>query len=67
LCIGREIEDVAVAAGAEQDGVAGPALHLAAHEVTGDDALGVAVDEHQVEHLAPGVHLDLVGLDHPRQ
>jgi hypothetical protein len=52
-------EDVAVAAGASSHRVGHVALDLAGDQVAGDDAAGPAVDEHQVEHLGAGVHLDL--------
>ena len=61
--VGGEVEDVAVAAGAEEDGVAGVGFDFAGDEVAGDDALGVAVNGHEVEHFHAGVHLDAAGGD----
>ena len=55
--IRREVVDVAVAAGAEQDGVGGVGRDLAGDEVAGDDPLGMAVDKNEVEHLGVLVHL----------
>ena len=57
LGVGREVEDVAVAAGADHDHVGGPGFDGARDEVARDDALGLAVDEDEVEHLVAGVHL----------
>ena len=56
--IGGEVEGRAVAAGAEEDGVGGVALDLAGQEVAGDDALCVAVDQHNIEHFRVLVHGD---------
>ena len=49
--VGREIEDVAVAAGREHDGIGAVAGDLAGDQVADDDALRVAVDDDEVEHL----------------
>ena len=51
--VGRQVVDGAVAAGGEDHGVAGVALELAGHEVAHDDAARLAVDDDEVEHLAP--------------
>ena len=39
------------------------ALDLARHEVAGDDAARLAVDEHDVEHLVAVVHHDVALVD----
>ena len=57
-----EIEDVAVAAGGQDDGVGRIALQLAVHHVPGDDAPRLPVHQDKVEHLAPGVELHLARL-----
>ncbi|MEY4033884.1 MAG: hypothetical protein RL492_1078 [Verrucomicrobiota bacterium] len=57
LGVGGEVEDVAVAAGADHDHVGGPGFDGAGDEVARDDALGLAVDEDEVEHLMARVHL----------
>ena len=41
--VGREVEDVAVAAGRQHDGVGRVPAELARHQVAHDDALGVPV------------------------
>ena len=51
LGVGREIEDVAVAAGGEDDGVGDVGLDLAGDQVARDDAARLAVDDDEVEHL----------------
>ena len=65
LGVGREVKDVAVAARAQHDGVAGELFVLPGDEVAGDDAAGDAVDQHEVEHLAAGNLLDLAGRNLP--
>ena len=56
--VGGEEIGIAVAARRDHDGVGAEALQLAGDEVAGDDALGLAVDDHQVEHLMTRVGLD---------
>ena len=55
--VGREVVNVAVAAGGEHDGVAVVPRDFAGLEVADDDALGVAVHDHEVEHLGVRVGL----------
>ena len=57
LGVGREVEHIAVAAGADHDDVGGPGFDGSRDEVAGDDALGLAVDEDEIEHLMARVHL----------
>ena len=61
--VGRQVEGVGVAAGAQQHGVAAVAGDLAGGQVPGDDAGGHAVLEDHVEHLDLGVELDPAGAD----
>ena len=56
--IGREIENVSVSAGGEDDGVGGVGTDFTGDEVADDDAFGLAVDDDEVEHLGAGVHGD---------
>ena len=61
--VGGEVVDVAVAAGAEDDGVGGIALELAGDEVAGDDAAGAGLavlvgHDDEVHHLVPLVEGD---------
>ena len=58
LGVGRQIEDVAVAAGAEHDGVGGVRLDRAGHQVARDDAARAAVHDDEVEHLGAREHRD---------
>ncbi len=67
LGVGGEVEDVAVAAGGEDDGVRGVGADLAGDEVAGDDAAGPAVDDQQVQHLGARVDLHVPGGDLPGQ
>ncbi len=55
--VGREVIDVAVAAGREHHGVAVVPGDCTRLEVADDDALGVAVHDHEVEHLGVRVGL----------
>jgi hypothetical protein len=61
--VGGQVEDVAVAAGAEHHHVGHVRLILPVTKVTRDDAACLAVHDHQVEHLAAVVHLHGAGLD----
>jgi hypothetical protein len=59
--VGGQEKDIAVAAGAKHHGVGGVALHLTVDHVANDDAPGVPVDQHHIQHLAAGEHFDLAG------
>ena len=56
LGVRREIEDVSVAARAEDDGVGEMRLDRAGHHVARHDAARAAAHDDQVEHLVPRVH-----------
>ncbi len=58
LGVGRQVEDVAVAARAQQHGVRRVRGHLPGDHVTHDDAARHTVLDDQVEHLAAGVQAD---------
>ena len=61
--VGREEEDVAVAAGGQHDGVAGVGADLAGQQVAGDDAGAAAVDDDDVDELDPVPQLDVAEAD----
>ncbi len=64
LGVGREVVDVAVAAGRQHHGVAGVALDRPGHHVAGDDPdRAAAAVDHHVEHLGAREHPDLAGGD----
>src|SRR5262245_62189900 len=63
LRVGREEEDVAVAARGQYDGIRRVGLDLARDQVARDDPFGVAVDQHYVEHLGSRVHLHRAGVN----
>ena len=63
LRVGREEEDVRVAAGREADGVRGVRLDLPADQVAHGDAARRAVDDDQVEHLGARVQPHRAGAD----
>ena len=58
LGVGRQVEDVAVAAGAQQHRVGRVRGDLAGDHVAHDDAAGHAVLDDEVEHLGAGVQRD---------
>ena len=66
--VGRQVIHRPVAAGGQDDGVAGVLLDRAGRQVADDDAARLAVDDDQVEHLAAGeeLTLPLVHLPHQR-
>ena len=51
LRVGGEVKDISVAASGEDHRVRSMRADLPADHVADNDALGVAVDDHQVEHL----------------
>ena len=52
--VGGEIKDIAVSTRAEQDRIARMAANLARDHVPNDDALGVAIDDDEIEHFRCG-------------
>ena len=65
LGVGGKIEDVAVAAGGENDGVGHVDFDLAVVETARDDAAGLAVDDDEVQHVHARVHLHGAEADLP--
>ncbi len=65
LRVGREIEDIGVAAGAEDDGIAEPGLDFSGDQMASHDSPGLAVDHDEVEHFGTGMHLDRSGVNLP--
>src|SRR5262245_52138882 len=63
LRVGREEEDVAVAARGQHDGIRRVGLDFARHQVARDDPFGVAVDQNYVEHLGSRIHLHRAGVN----
>ena len=61
--VGREVEDVAVAARGQHHDVGEVGLDRAGDHVAGDDPAGLAVDDDQLEHLVAGVLRDRAGRD----
>ena len=56
--VGREIEHVSVAAAGQHDGVRGMLLNFSRAQVSRHDSLGLAIDNHQIEHLCLRKHPD---------
>ena len=65
--VGREEKNIAVAAGREDDGIGRVPDDFAGDEVAGDDALGVPVDEDEIEHFRLWKHRDGAGRDLPAE
>src|SRR5690242_4654307 len=63
--VSRKIEDVAIAASREHNGVAGVLVDLTGAQVACDDSFGVAIDNDNVEHLTLREHLDVACGDLP--
>ena len=63
LGVGRKVKDVAVAAGGQHHRVARIRADRAGPQVAGDDAAGLAVDHHEVEHFGVRVHRHGAGGD----
>ncbi len=63
----RQVEDVAVTAGRQDDGVREVGGDLPGDQVAGHDAPGPAVDDDQVQHLGARVHLHVAGRDLPAE
>src|SRR6201996_6079389 len=58
LCVGRKVKHVAVTACGKNDRVRGVGTDLAGDQVSDDDPFGVPIDQDQVEHFGPWIHLD---------
>ena len=65
--VGGKEEDGGVAPGRQDHGIRRPAVDLAGDKVAGDDPLGHAVNEDDIQHLVPVVHLHLAEADLPAQ
>lgn len=65
--VGRQVEDVAVAATCEDHGVREVRVDLPGDQVAGHDAAGPSVHDDQVEHLGARVHLDVACGDLPAE
>jgi len=61
--ISREEEGTAVASGSDYYGMRAESLELTGNEVAGDDTLGLAVDDDEVEHLVARITLYSPGRD----
>src|SRR6202022_4164068 len=57
LGVGGEIENIGVAAGAQDDRVAGMHFDRAGDQIARDDSLRLAVHNYQLEHLLTRKHL----------
>src|SRR6476469_1846098 len=56
--VGRKKENVAVTAGREDNGVAGDRIDLARAKISGDDPLGVTIDQNEIKHFRLWKHFD---------
>ncbi len=65
--VGRQVEDVAVAPGREDDGVRRVPRDRPCHQVAHDDPLRVVAQDHEVEHLGLQWRADPGCRHHPRK
>ena len=63
LGVRRQVEDVAVASGGENDGVSGVDLNLSVDQIARHDSASAPVDHDHVQHLPAVVEPDLTGAD----
>jgi hypothetical protein len=56
LRVGREVKNIAVAAGSKNHRICSVGTDLARYEITNHDSFGMSVDQYQVEHFSPGMH-----------
>ena len=63
LGVGRQVEDIGVAARGKYHRVRRMRLDLAGHHVARDDAARPALHEHQIEHLGAWKHRHFAGRD----
>ena len=61
--VGREIKNISVAAGGENDGIARVRFDFPRDQTPRDNSLGVPVDQNEIEHLRLRKHLDVAGRD----
>src|SRR5690606_27940516 len=67
LGVGREIKNVSVAAGCEDDDMGRMRLDLTIDKIARDDAARLAVHHDEIEHLVTREHLNGSGFDLPRE
>ncbi len=63
--VGREVKNISVTAGGENDRVRGDIIDLTRAQIPGDDSLGVSIDNYNVEHFGLRKHLHGAGGDLP--
>src|SRR5437588_4421504 len=54
--VGRKKKNISVTAGGENNGIASEGIDFASTQVAGDDALGMTIDQHEVEHFGLRKH-----------
>ena len=62
--VGGQVVDVAIAAGGENDRIGAVPGDFACLQVADDDALGVAIDHHQIEHFGVGMGVNPTRSNH---
>src|SRR6266705_3202459 len=60
-----EIKNISVTAGGENDRVTGEVVDLTSAQISGDNSLGVSINNHHVEHFGLRKHLHGAGGDLP--
>src|SRR5262245_42136434 len=61
--VGGKIEDVAVSAGSQDDGIGDVRVHLSGDKVSSNDTARFSIDDNQVQHLRARIHLDAACVD----
>src|SRR5260221_7233658 len=62
LCVGGEIEYIAVTTSCQNHGIAEMGADSSAYQVARDDAPGFAIDHDQVKHFVAWKHCDAAGI-----
>src|SRR6266568_3092240 len=65
FCVRRQIEDICIAAGAEDHSVTGVGFDRSTHKIARDDSLGLPVNDNEIEHFVAWKHLHAAECDLP--
>ena len=63
--VGRKEENVSITAGRQDHGIRGMGGNFAGDQIAHDDAFGVAIDHHDIEHFRARKHLHCAEADLP--
>ena len=57
--VGRKIKNITISAAAQQYGMSKMSFQLACDQVARNNTTGLPIDDHHIQHLMPGIHLDI--------